>query len=153
MMMPVKKINSTLVRKLYYDLLVPFETSQQILEKGSGDYKMVLKHLEIAENMIDLRYPHSEEFYASLQAADDYIISEFYEKECGKTDLAVNCVGHSHMDIAWRWTVEQTREKAQRTFSSVIYLMKHYPEYQFMMTQPQLYELLREGSPEMFEDV
>ena len=51
-------------------------------------------------------------------------LKEFYEKECGKGNIIANCIGHTHIDVAWFWTVMQTKEKAQRSFSTVINMMK-----------------------------
>lgn len=47
------------------------------------------------------------------------------------------------------WTLAQTREKAQRSFSTVIRLMEKYPDYKFMSSQPQLYEYVKESDPEL----
>ena len=32
-------------------------------------------------------------------------------------------VGHSHIDLAWLWDFDQTRQKVQRTFSTALKLM------------------------------
>jgi len=133
-LVPKIKIINKCVEKLYYDLFIPYNSSECI-DKSGKEYKTILKHLEIACNFIDFREEYSSDFYDSIQKADDYIMEEFYEKECGKGDICVNCVGHSHIDVAWLWTLAQTREKVQRSFSTATYLMKHYPEYKFMMTQ------------------
>ena len=65
----------------------------------------------------------------------------------------VNCVGHTHIDIAWLWTLAQTREKAQRSFSTVLRLMEQYPEYKFMSSQPQLYQYVKEDAPELYQQI
>ena len=51
---------------------------------------------------------------------------------CKEQDIQVSCTGHTHIDVAWRWTLEQTREKVQRTFGSVIEMMKKYPDYRIV---------------------
>ncbi|MGN0179821.1 MAG: alpha-mannosidase [Monoglobaceae bacterium] len=76
-----------------------------------------------------------------------------YEKECGYCTSVVSYVGHSHIDVAWQWTLAQTREKIQRTTATALRLMEKYPEYIFMESQPQLYEYLKEESPELYEQV
>lgn len=35
----------------------------------------------------------------------------------------------------------------------MLYLMKRYPEYRFFLSQPQLYEYVKEEAPEVFEQV
>src|SRR5690606_2313498 len=76
--------------------------------------------------------------------------------EAGGTDPerpVVTAVGHAHIDLAWLWRQEHAREKAQRTFATVLHLMDQYPEYRFMHSSPQLYRWLERDHPELFERV
>ena len=63
------------------------------------------------------------------------------------------CIGHTHIDVAWLWNLEQTRQKVERSFSTVLKLMDEYPEYRFMMSQPQLFTYLKATDPELFDRV
>ena len=63
------------------------------------------------------------------------------------------CIGHTHIDCAWKWTLKQTREKVQRSFATVLELMRRYPEYKFMSSQALLYQNLKEEAPELYEEV
>lgn len=67
------------------------------------------------------------------------------------SDVTVNVVGHTHIDVAWLWRLKHTREKAQRSFSTVLKLMDEFDEYIFLQTQPQLYQYLKTDSPELYE--
>ena len=49
--------------------------------------------------------------------------------------------------------MRQTRQKAVRSFQTVLNLMEQYPEYKFMSSQPQLYEFVKEEAPELFEKI
>mgnify|MGYP000697773345 CR=1 FL=1 len=51
--------------------------------------------------------------------------------------------GHTHIDVAWKWTLAVTEDKAVRSFSTVLELMRRYPEYKFMSSQPQLYKYVK----------
>ena len=146
------KLLDTKLEKLYYHLNVPFQ-ALQCLEKGDDNYNKIIKHLELACNFIDFRNVKSEAFYKSVDDAISYLEEEFYKKACGKNDAVVDCIGHTHIDVAWLWTLAQTREKVQRSFSTVLNLMKKYPEYKFMSSQPQLYEFLKEEAPEIYSEV
>jgi alpha-mannosidase len=68
----------------------------------------------------------------------------------GYNDVIATCIGHTHIDVAWWWTVEQTREKVARSFATVLKLMEEYPGYKFMSSQPQLYAFLKERYPELY---
>lgn len=101
--------------------------------------RVILQSLNDSLNLVDLRQIYSPEFFESVEKADEYLQKEFYEKYCGNSDSTVYCVGHTHIDVAWLWTLRTTQDKAVRSFSTVIELMKQYPEYKFMSSQPQLY--------------
>lgn len=140
------------IKKLYYDLKVPFEILE-FEDENSRNYFEIKKYLNNAINLIDMRKPYSEEFYASIDRAEEYIQNEFYGKYCREGEIHAICIGHTHIDVAWEWTLAQTREKTLRSFSTVLALMKKYPEYKFMSSQPQLYKYLSEESPELYEEV
>lgn len=95
-----------------------------------------------------------EEYYASVYDALAYIQEEL-EKLAEQKEIKpqVFGVGHSHIDMAWLWRLNATREKASRTFSTVLNLMKQYPEYKYMHSSPQLYKFLKEDYPEIFAQV
>ena len=65
----------------------------------------------------------------------------------------VHTVGHTHIDVAWLWTLAQTEEKAQRSFSTVLRLMEQYPEFIFMSSQPQLYEYIKKNAPDLYRQI
>jgi alpha-mannosidase len=68
----------------------------------------------------------------------------------GFKEVIATCIGHTHIDVAWWWTVEQTREKVARSFTTVLKLMEEYPNYKFMSSQPQLYYFLKKRYPELY---
>lgn len=140
------------IKKLYYDLKVPFEILE-FEDENSRNYFEIKKHLNNAINLIDMRVPYSAEFYESIDRAEEYLQKEFYGKYCREGEIHAICIGHTHIDVAWEWTLAQTREKTLRSFSTVLALMKKYPEYKFMSSQPQLYKFLSEESPELYEEV
>lgn len=138
-------------RKLYYSLKVPFEVTEY-LNPGEKTYIDIEKHILNAVNLLDLRVPGSAEFNNSVKSAQKYLDGEFFKK-CTPEDVNAICIGHTHIDVAWLWTLAQTREKVQRSFSTVLALMKKYPEYKFMSSQAQLYKYLKEECPELYAEV
>ncbi len=139
-------------RKLCYSLAVPFEVTEY-LTPDEKNYIDIENHIINAINLIDMRAPNSPEFNRSVRAAQSYLNNEFYKKYCRCEDVNAICIGHTHIDVAWLWTLQQTREKVQRSFSTVLALMKKYPEYKFMSSQAQLYKYLKEEAPELYEKV
>lgn len=139
-------------RKLYYSLRVPFEVCQYLNPK-EDPYIDIENYIINAVNMLDLRVPGSAEFKKSVKAAQSYLDNEFFKGYCTPENVNAICIGHTHIDVAWLWTLAQTREKVQRSFATVIALMKKYPEYKFMSSQAQLYKYLKEECPELYEEV
>ena len=138
---------------LYYDILTPLE-ALDVLNENTTEYRQILTHLERAVNLVDTRVPHSEGFFASVAAAREFLKTEFYEGVCtteGKP--VVHCIGHTHIDVEWKWHRAQTREKMQRSFASANALMEKYPEYLFTLSQPELYRYLKEEAPEKYEEL
>lgn len=151
-LVPSMQILNAEVEKLYYDIKVPFEVARN-LDKQDKRRIDILNYLNEAINMLDFRAPFSERFNNSIKVADDFLENEFYGKFCGMSDVVASCVGHTHIDVAWLWTLSQTREKVGRSFSTVLKLMERYPEYTFMSSQPQLYKYIKEDHPEIYEKI
>ena len=140
------------INHLYYDLLVPLQAFPRMEEdsKLRLDLRTVLND---TINLLDLRQPYSQEFYASLRQAQAHITRELYEKMGGWDQVVATCIGHTHIDVAWWWTVAQTREKVVRSFATVLKLMEEYPNYKFMSSQPVLYDFLKQRYPELYEKI
>lgn len=149
---PELKLIDEKIKELYYDVRVPYEAAL-CFKKTDDNFITIMKYLDNTLRKVNFLVPGSDEFYKSVDDALCYIKSEFYGKICGKSNATVNCIGHTHIDVAWMWTVAQTREKAQRSFSTVLSYMEQYPEYKFMSSQPQLYEFVKEDAPELYERI
>lgn len=137
---------------LYYDLQVPSDVLK-FSDPNSKTYADVLSILNNAINRLDCREPGSGTFFASVRDARIYLHHALYTDYTQEQRGTVICIGHTHIDVAWLWTLEQTREKVQRSFSTVLQMMKQYPEYKFMSSQPQLYAFLKEECPELYAEV
>lgn len=139
-------------RELYWNLKVPVDVCKE-LEKEDKNRVDMITVLNEAINLIDLRRPKSELYDESVKKANGFLNDKFYGELCGHEDVIATCVGHTHIDVAWLWTVAQTREKVARSFSTVLKMMEEYPEYIFMSSQPQLYKMLKEDHPEIYARV
>jgi len=65
----------------------------------------------------------------------------------------IHLVGHAHIDYAWLWPVEETKRKILRTFANSVLLSKLYPVFVYTQSSAQMYEDLKQNSPELFEEV
>ncbi|WP_236336532.1 alpha-mannosidase [Paenibacillus auburnensis] len=107
------------------------------------------KALNDAFNEIDWSEPGSEAHIRSLYRADASL-NQAVEAMPRTFDVTITALGHTHIDVAWLWRLKHTREKTARSFSTVLRLMEEFPEYQFLQTQPQLYDYLERDYPELF---
>ncbi|GHO97628.1 alpha-mannosidase [Reticulibacter mediterranei] len=101
---------------------------------------------------LDTSEPFGEGFYASVEQAHE-ILKAGIAHAGAPLNIEVIGTGHAHIDVAWLWTLGQTRRKAGRTFHTVNSLMEQYPEYHFTQSQPQLYDYIRQDYPELFETI
>jgi len=106
--------------------------------------------LDEAFKVLDTRDPLGERFYASVPAADK-VLRTGIARAGPPLDVNITAAGHAHIDVAWLWTLAQTRRKAEKTFYSVLRLMEQFPDFCFSQSQPQLYDYVRQDDPELFE--
>ncbi len=137
---------------LYYDMLVPFEICK-ISKPDSREYEVIMSALIGALGLLDLRIPCSAEFYKSAGEAREYLRKNLYSRVAGGDGTTAVCIGHTHIDIAWLWTLAQTEEKAQHSFATVLALLERYPEFKFMSSQPQLFDYIKKNDSALYARV
>jgi len=140
------------VEAYYYDIKTIFDVIS-LLDYNDVNYFKMLEIMNEAVSKLDLRQVGSTAFFESINESKSYLKQAFYQDYCKKSDIIEHCIGHTHIDVAWLWTLDQTREKVIRSFASVVYLMNHYPEYKFMSSQPQLYEYIKQNSPKLYKKI
>lgn len=140
------------IHNLYYDIQVPLWAFPR-MDKDSKVRLDIQTVLNDTINLLDMRTPYSEAFYASIREAEAYIQKHLYEEMGGWDEVVATCIGHTHIDVAWWWTVAQTREKVARSFATVLKLMEEYPSYKFMSSQPVLYYFLKQRYPEVLDRI
>lgn len=136
---------------LYYLGKMMLETACQMPEGNPQKYQL-LRALEKAFRLVDWAEPGSDGFYESVHQADRCLNEELDGIE-KKEDVTIHCVGHTHIDMAWLWRLKHTREKASRSFSTVLRLMERFDDYIFLQTQMQLYEYIKKDFPEIYDQI
>ncbi|KAF1290738.1 alpha-mannosidase [Enterococcus sp. CU9D] len=136
---------------LYYLSDVVLNTIQELDGNDPVRYQL-LDILNRAYLEIDWSYPGNESFYDSIKKAASYLSDAVDDME-KDGNVVITAVGHTHIDVAWLWRLKHTREKAARSFSTVLKLMERYPEYVFLQTQPQLYKYIKTDYPEIYAKI
>ncbi|HSL41952.1 MAG TPA: alpha-mannosidase [Anaerolineales bacterium] len=131
---------------------VAHETTQVLDEHDPTRYAL-LTALNDAFIALDTRDPlDGEAFYQSIEPACQVLRSGM-EHGGAPLDVVVHATGHAHIDVAWLWTLGQTRRKSERTFQNVIRLMEQFPDYHFTQSQPQIYQFIKEDQPALFDSI
>jgi alpha-mannosidase len=131
---------------------VTLETAQNLDENNPARHGL-LTALNDAFTTLDTRDPlDCDAFYDSIQPALIVLWSGI-EAAGAPMDVTIHATGHAHIDVAWLWTLGQTRRKSERTFYNVIRLMEQFPDYHFTQSQPQLYQFIKEDHPDLFEAI
>jgi len=105
--------------------------------------------LDAAVKLLDTREPFDAAFYVSVLPALAALRAGIAAAG-PPLDAEIIAAGHAHIDVAWLWTLGQTRRKAGRTFHTVLRLMEQFPDYHFTQSQPQLYAYIQQDYPELF---
>ncbi len=102
-------------------------------------------------DMLDLEQPLRERRRACTEARA--LIAPLMNAHNGTFAPQMGVIANSHLDLAWLWTMKETRRKTARTFAAQLRLLKEYPEAVFLQSQCAEYELCRQYYPELFEEV
>lgn len=131
---------------------IALETLTNLDENNPAKHHL-LNALNAAFIALDTRDPIGEEkFYESISPAMQ-ALKDGIAKAGAPLDAVIHATGHAHIDVAWLWTLGQTRRKSERTFHNVLRLMEQFPDYHFSQSQPQLYQYIKEDQPQLFEAI
>ena len=139
---------------LYYAYLNALNTLL-VLSEGDAQKVELQQALLACADSLDLSFllqfpdKREEAFQLAWQLLEDRV----YSRDWGEGFVELFAIGHTHIDIAWRWTVEQTRQKAQRSFATAALLMQSYPQYRFFSSQPVLYQYVKEDNPALYQTI
>ena len=63
------------------------------------------------------------------------------------------CIGHSHLDLAWKWRWAESIECGRETIRWQIENMKKHPGYVFVESSPALWEEIKQRDPALFAEM
>ncbi|MBN1418136.1 MAG: alpha-mannosidase [Planctomycetes bacterium] len=101
-----------------------------------------------AFDRIDWQEPSAESFREARA-----ILAPLLAARNGSDAPEIVLVGHAHIDLAWLWTMTESKHKVPRTFATQLRLMEEYPEYRFAASQAQAYAWVEKSHPEIFQAV
>ncbi len=141
--------------ELYYDAYFDLHTVNQLLQaQGREDTfrrAELLNALEEVHKVVYYDFDSVEEdlFRAGVARAREILAGVLSQPNAPSAPIAA-VIGHSHMDTAWLWTVEDTVKKCARTYSNQLNLMDRYPEHHFVQSSSYHSDMLRRHYPALF---
>ncbi len=100
---------------------------------------------------VDLELPH-EAMMRTIRAGRR-VLQPLLACRNGSTAPDFYCFGHSHIDVAWLWPLQETERKVARTFSTQLGLMREYPEFRFLQSQAYLYRIVKQKYPALYREI
>ncbi len=126
----------------------------ETLPDDSGTYLQIGQILKRSLQIIDFSDAKLTRTYQTIKdALEDLTLSLEEIKQKSSDLLTFVGIGHAHIDTAWTWPYDVTKEKTIQTVATALGLIDKYPEFVFHQGQPQLYEFVREKAPRLYERI
>ncbi|ULL15140.1 alpha-mannosidase [Paenibacillus sp. H1-7] len=141
------------IADFYFDLKT-FNQMARALDKNSFVRANIIRTLTQIHEILYYSPDNIEQeaFFDAIEQASKLIKALYQYKNTSLAPIAA-VIGHSHMDTAWRWTIEETVKKCTRTFSNQISLMEQYPEYKFVQSSAYHGKMIKDNYPDLFEKI
>ncbi len=138
---------------VYFNLKI-INQMVRVLDKNSFRRAELIKVLKKVHEIIYYDYENidKEIFMNTLEEANSFLKAVLKEKNSASAPFA-GLIGHSHMDTAWLWDINETIKKCARTYSNQINLMEQYPGYKFIQSSAYHAAMMKENYPELFSDM
>ena len=91
-----------------------------------------------------------ETFLEGMTRATPYMTAILTVENDSEAPFA-GLIGHSHMDTAWLWHVDETIKKCARTYANQLSLMAQYPEYTFVQSSAAHGDMILRHYPSLFK--
>ena len=132
------------MRDLFWDFDVLLDYTRGITFENPYK-KEILLGLRSIRNLIDYKDP---DYYEKGKAIAKRLLTL-----SGEEQIEATAVGHSHLDLAWLWPIRESYRKAKRTLANMIHLLEIYPDFQFVIPQPQQLEWVKEQDPKLYDKI
>ena len=134
--------------QLYIDAFVLWDL-YQVLDAKSLRAMKILEGLKQFTYLADVELPLEERLQSFVEARE--VLQPLLACKNGDSTPVMSICGQSHLDLAWLWTVEETKRKSGRTYSNQLTLMEEYPDYKFLACDPYVLDLLKTYYPEVYQ--
>ncbi len=138
------------VQDFYFNAKMALDTITAIGAEHSEAARLIAT-LDQALLRVDFSQQGKAPFFYSIAKANEYLLNHLYgDSSANRLYASVVCLGHSHLDLAWKWQTKHGIKKAARTSANALRLMELYPSFRFTQSQAQLYKWVQEYYPQLF---
>ncbi len=122
-----------------------------VLDPASLRAAEIEEALERFTVTVDFEQPRSRRLADYAAAREE--LRPLMEAKNGSTAPQFYAIGNAHIDICWLWPYRETQRKVARTFAAQLRLMDLYPEYKYVQSQPEAYQICKELYQELYARV
>ena len=94
-----------------------------------------------------------DDYRANVIEIHKELLDGLKELKLGDDDCVIDCVASTHIDVAWLWRFKDTIRKSGRSALNQLRLMDRYDEFEFSLSQPSVYNYIKEVYPDIFEQI
>ena len=134
-----------------YQLWLDAQTICDLLESVNPDSLRASELEEALEQFtltVDFEQPRANRIEDYKKARE--LLVPVMQAHNGTTAPKMAAIGNAHLDVCWLWPYRETQRKVARTFAQQVRLMDMYPEYKFIQSQPETYQICKELYPELY---
>lgn len=135
--------------KFYLNCVTAWDALDYISDEFTRE--SVYKVLDDSIHLVDFDFS-DEETRKSIAVACEYFDKKLSEiPYTAQSEVIMD--GHSHIDVAWLWRIQESERKCARTYANNLALMDVYPEFTFTQSQAILYDMVKKNYPELYERI
>ena len=125
-----------------------------VLAQTGSDYKRDKLRALLERTLRECDFSLEGDEYRDNILARNAELKETLETLKSDDDLGtVELVASTHIDVAWLWQYKDTIRKSGRSALNQFRIMDRYPEFQFSMSQPSVYNYIKEVYPDVFAEI
>lgn len=145
----MRRMELAVFNREVWELMIDMTVMESMMKVSTTETRRGMRMLYEINQAIDI-YNFNP---ANAAKTRQYLKEKVFSKTASSTAMTTICVGHAHIDVGWMWPVRESIRKAARTFSTQLALMEKYPDYIFGASQAELYMMVKENYPALYERI
>ncbi len=127
-----------------------YDSIKYIKSEYTREKVSVLFENAIRASDVSLDYTEYRENIISIY---NQLLDDLNAMKVDSDEGVIDCVASTHIDVAWLWQFKDTIRKSGRSALNQLRLMERYDEFEFSLSQPSVYNYIKEVYPDIFEQI